>query len=404
MASPVIKHLGPGQPLETDYGYTQVVKAGDTVYLSGQRPVDANGQLVHSGDFAAQAKAMFANIDKCLATVGAKRSHVVNERVFIVDVANHISLYEAARKQFFGDHRSASTTIGVPGLALKDQLIEVTMSLRLDMGSTKPDAPVVKRFVHDLPHEESFGYTQVLQVGNTVTLSGQLSHNDEGQFIGSDSFQAQIDQTYANIDKCITAIGGTRSHIVNEHVFIVDSVKNAPEFAIAHKQYYGAHSPTSTLIGVASLYFPVQLLEISITLQLDIDSVELKRFAHGLPLEEGYGYTQALQVGETVYISGQLALDENEQLVGKDDFQAQIECTYKNLDRCLAAMGATRNQIVVEDVFLVDSANREALFRPSHRQYYGNHRTTSNVIGVPGLYYPEQLIEIAVTVRLDIPK
>lgn len=269
MASSVIKRFGS----EDNYGNTQAVQVGDTVYISGQRSVDGSGRFVHVSDFVAQVKRTFANLDKCLAAVGAKRSYIVDERVFIVGPINHTLMYQSLHKVFFGDHRPVSTTIAVPGLAFKGQLIEVAVTLRLDMDSTKPQALVVKRFGYDLPHEETFGYTQVLQVGSTVYISGQLSHDEHGNFIGPGSFQKQIDQTYANLDKCITAIGASRNQVVNEQVLMVDSVKNASLFAAAHKKFYGDHLTTSTLIGVD---FPVHLIEISATLQLDIDSAEVK--------------------------------------------------------------------------------------------------------------------------------
>ena len=49
--------------------FAQVVKIGDTVYVAGQTPVDAHGQLVGKGDIEVQARQVFENIGKCLEAI-----------------------------------------------------------------------------------------------------------------------------------------------------------------------------------------------------------------------------------------------------------------------------------------------------------------------------------------------
>ena len=125
--------------------------------------------------------------------------------------------------------------------------------------------------------------------------------------------------------------------------------------------------------------------------------MELARQSHsfGVPWENGYGFAQAIQVGPTVYISGQLSHDMEANFVGSGDFELQVRTTFTNLDRVLEAYGLQRQHVVQTTVYVKDlRQNFEAIGR-LHAEYFGEHRPTSTVLGVVDLALPEQLVEIA---------
>ena len=124
---------------------------------------------------------------------------------------------------------------------------------------------------------------------------------------------------------------------------------------------------------------------------------------HGMPWEDAFGYSQALRVGDTIYISGQLSHDETGTLTGVGDFAAQMRGSFANIDKLLAALGATKRQIVDDLVAVVNLRGNFNTVVEEHRRYFGDHRPASTTIGVVELALPEQLVEIAVTVRLDLP-
>ncbi len=108
--------------------YTPVVRAtgGSTIYISGQVSADAEGNVVGVGDFAAQAKQVFANLRLALASVGADFSNVAKITTYIVDYTPALrEAYGAARVEAMGDALPASTLIGVQALAMSEYLIEV---------------------------------------------------------------------------------------------------------------------------------------------------------------------------------------------------------------------------------------------------------------------------------------
>ena len=122
-----IERMNP-DGLSKPAAYSHVVRArgGSTVYLAGQTPIDSNGDVVGEGDFAAQARQVFANIRTALAAVGGDFSHLVRTTTYIVNYTPELrEALAAARSEAFGDVKPASTLLGVQALANPAYLIEI---------------------------------------------------------------------------------------------------------------------------------------------------------------------------------------------------------------------------------------------------------------------------------------
>jgi enamine deaminase RidA (YjgF/YER057c/UK114 family) len=108
--------------------YTQVVIATGSrvVFVAGQEPEDAHGNLVGPGDLAAQARQVFANLGRALAAGGARPGQVAKITIYVVHHRpEYLPVIEAARVTLFGDHKPADTLVGVESLARPGYLIEV---------------------------------------------------------------------------------------------------------------------------------------------------------------------------------------------------------------------------------------------------------------------------------------
>lgn len=128
----------------------------------------------------------------------------------------------------------------------------------------------VQSYSHNVPGEREFGFAQAIKVGETIYVSGQLSHDDKGNFVGPNDFDAQIKQTFANLDKVLAHFGVTRNQVVQDTVFVVNLRKYNSAVAAAHLEYFGDHRPTSTTVGAEALFFPGQLIEINVTIRTDL--------------------------------------------------------------------------------------------------------------------------------------
>ncbi len=116
----------------------------------------------------------------------------------------------------------------------------------------------------------------------------------------------------------------------------------------------------------------------------------------GLPKSPNYSQVVTAQGGRTVYISGQVSVNAQGEIVGKGDFRAQTKQVHENLKTALAAVGATFDDVVKLTAFVVRSDTEKlGIVREVRSQYYtGTQRPASTYLGVQALYDKDILIEI----------
>ncbi|MFF0720332.1 RidA family protein [Verrucosispora sp. NA02020] len=109
------------------YAYlTTVEPSTRLVYTAGACPLDADGNTVAPGDYAAQARQVMANLETALRAAGATLADVVKSTVYVASSqqADLVATWEVVRDAF-GDHDAPSTLLGVAVLGYDDQLVEV---------------------------------------------------------------------------------------------------------------------------------------------------------------------------------------------------------------------------------------------------------------------------------------
>ena len=104
--------------------YTDAVRAGNLLFVSGCVALDAGGKLVGEGDVVAQARQVFENIGLCLTAAGASFADVVKVTTFLTDIGDRAAV-NTVRQEVFGAARPASTLVQVSALVLPEFLIEV---------------------------------------------------------------------------------------------------------------------------------------------------------------------------------------------------------------------------------------------------------------------------------------
>ena len=104
--------------------YTDAVRAGDLLFVSGVVPVDGDGGLVGGDDVVAQTRQVFANLAAVLAAAGATFADVVKVNVYLTDIADRARI-NPVRQEIFGDVRPASTLVEVSALAVPGAKIEI---------------------------------------------------------------------------------------------------------------------------------------------------------------------------------------------------------------------------------------------------------------------------------------
>jgi 2-iminobutanoate/2-iminopropanoate deaminase len=113
----------PGQAEPISH-YTDAVRAGALLFVSGCISVDGEGRLVGGDDVVVQARQVFANIGAILEAGGATFADVVKVTVYLIDVEDRM-LINPVREAVFGDVRPASTLVEVSALAIPGAKLEV---------------------------------------------------------------------------------------------------------------------------------------------------------------------------------------------------------------------------------------------------------------------------------------
>ena len=104
--------------------YTDAVRAGDLLFVSGIVAVDAEGALVGGSDVVAQAEQVFALLGRVLAAAGTAPGDVVKVTLYLLDKDDRPRI-NPVRQRFFGTARPASTLLEVSGLAVAGARLEV---------------------------------------------------------------------------------------------------------------------------------------------------------------------------------------------------------------------------------------------------------------------------------------
>ena len=104
--------------------YTDAVRFGDLLFVSGIAPLDAQMRVVGDGDPAEQTRQIFRNLDAVLRAAGARPADVLKVTVYLTHIDDRPRI-NPVRQEFFGAARPASTLVEVSHLAIPGMRVEI---------------------------------------------------------------------------------------------------------------------------------------------------------------------------------------------------------------------------------------------------------------------------------------
>jgi len=130
-----------------------------------------------------------------------------------------------------------------------------------------------------------------------------------------------------------------------------------------------------------------------------VDKIEPRNFAPGFG-----AYSQGIKVpllgADLIFVSGQVAMDENGNIVAPGDAQKQTECIFENIKKVLAEAGASMADVVKAQIFVTD-INDVPQVSAVRNRYFDQTRPVSTLVEVGRLVKEEFCVEIEViAVRL----
>ena len=133
----------------------------------------------------------------------------------------------------------------------------------------------------------------------------------------------------------------------------------------------------------------------------------------GVPWESQYGYVQASQYGDTIYLSGQLShrgeelfapapVDSSGLVTDFSNTGAQMRQTYVNAAELLRRFGASLDNVIEEVIYVLDMDAAYAVAGPVRKEAYGREdpQVTSTILVTPRLSFSPQLVEITFVARM----
>jgi 2-iminobutanoate/2-iminopropanoate deaminase len=122
------RYLLEDQPKPVSH-YCHAVRAGDRVWLSGTVGIRPDGSV--PTDVVEQFEVAMHNLDGALRAAGGRPENIVKVQVFLIDV-NDREKINPIRQAYFGEHRPASTLVGVPALVSPELKVEIEAEAILD--------------------------------------------------------------------------------------------------------------------------------------------------------------------------------------------------------------------------------------------------------------------------------
>ncbi|MBA3382924.1 MAG: RidA family protein [Actinobacteria bacterium] len=116
-----IRVEGQAEPISH---FTDAVRAGELLFVSGILAVDGDGDLVGGDDVVEQTRQVFRNMGEVLVAAGCGFADVVKVTVFLTDIGDRPRI-NPVRQQVFGDARPASTLVEVSRLVVEGAKVEI---------------------------------------------------------------------------------------------------------------------------------------------------------------------------------------------------------------------------------------------------------------------------------------
>ena len=111
------------------------------------------------------------------------------------------------------------------------------------------------------------------------------------------------------------------------------------------------------------------------------------------PVREKLTYSHAIKVGNTIYVSGQVARNKEHVICHKRDFEGQIEMVFQNMKDVLEAAGASMQDVVKLNFFCRHLWDLTKMM-PSYHKYFGDHVPAMTAVEVVQLWHPHLLVEV----------
>ena len=361
--------------LDTSGALSQGTRAGDWIFVTGQRARDSVGLIIGAGDFEAQAERAFECVAQVLAEAGADLSDVVKLTAYLVSPL-HVERFHDICSRVFPTHPPAGATAVVASLTSPDALIEIEACARLGRNTERGT-------------QRSGPFAAGVKSGNTIFISGQTAASRQGQEPPTD-FPSQLHAVYRNLDASLTEFGASFSDLVKINYFITNPLYYRELYRI-REEVFQTDWPGDSVVSVRALDSPNALIEADAIALLPPAKAD---FVNSPDLPPPFNFSNVVIADGLAYVSGQVARDKYKNLVLPGDFDAQFRQALKNVETALNSVGCSFDNAVKVSCFLSHAGYFEQSLNIRRKVFKGRPPTVTSVAVDSMGGFPEALCEI----------
>jgi reactive intermediate/imine deaminase len=354
--------------------YSQAVKAGGLIYISGTLAQDASGAIANKGDVKGQTTRIIERMRELLTKSGSSLEQVVAVTVYLKSASDFAGMNEVYGP-FWPKDPPTRTTV-VTELVLPDALVEIAM-VAAPQGADRTVIHPANWIKSPNP------YSYAIRTGDTVFLSGLVSRNGRDNSVATGDINAQTAVVLDNASELLKAAGLTLDNVVSSRIYLPDGAAFQQMNAIYRKYFSSAPPARATVIaGLAGSQYVVEITLVATTAAKSV--VSDGRAANP-------NLSAAIRAGSQVYVSGMLGNTPET----KGDVGAQTRETLSRIKTALTAAGCTPADVYDSVVYLTDVKNFAAMndaYRPFFERDFPARATVQT-----GLVAAEGLVEIMVT-------
>jgi enamine deaminase RidA (YjgF/YER057c/UK114 family) len=117
------------------------------------------------------------------------------------------------------------------------------------------------------------------------------------------------------------------------------------------------------------------------------------KISSGAKWESIVGYSRVVKAGNRIIVGGTTAIDENNNVIGKDDAYIQTKHILQKIEKYLSQAGASISDVIINRIYVTDISKWEEIGK-AHAEFFLNIKPCCMMIEVKGFIEPDMMVEI----------